>query len=181
MARRAWVIVAASLLLSVMAGTAPAVADSGHAEFEWVLLGHEGEPNKAMASNGDVIEMTSDEGSTFSIHPKTVTGGGRFTHIAADGNVVGEGDYEAVKLLSFHSYGNGTPQGLPENFFGGLAIIRVALHPDGTDLTIWGNLQIDCLLGKPPAGAEEGIRLSVPGINFNREAGGDTLFLAVED
>ncbi len=178
MVRRATWVLVVSLLLIVAAGAAPAAADSGHQEFQWVLLGHEGHPNVARASNGDVIEMTGE--GTLSIHPKTVSGGGRFTHIAADGTVVGEGDYEAVKLLSFNSYGDGTPQGTPPNLFGGLAIIRVALHPDGTDLVFEGNLQIDCLLGNPPSGAKEGTRLSVPGINFNTEAGGDTVFIAPE-
>ncbi len=175
--RVSWVLVV-SLLLTVAAGAAPAVADSGHQTFDWVLLGHEGHPNMATASNGDVIEMTG--AGSLAIHPKSVSGGGEFVHHAADGTVLGQGHYEAVKLLSFNSYGDGTPQGTPPNLFGGLAIIRVALFPDGTDLVFEGNLQIDCLLGKPPSGAKEGIRLSVPGINFNTEAGGDTVFIAPE-
>jgi hypothetical protein len=178
MVRRAAFILLASVLLTAIAGVAPAAAASEPAEFQWVLVGHEGHPNMATASNGDIIEMTGE--GTLSVHPKSATGGGRFTHLAPDGVTVrGEGDYEAVDLLSFKSYGDGTPQGVPEGF-GGLAIIRVALHPDGTDVVFEGNLQIDCLLGTPPAGAKEGIRLSVPGINFNKEAGGDTVFFAVE-
>lgn len=175
MVKRASWIVVLSLVMTVAGAAVPAAADPGHQEFQWVLLGHDGHPNVATAANGDVIEMTGE--GTLSIHPKTVTGGGEFTHITSDGDTF-EGDYVAVELLSFNSYGDGTPQGLPPELFGGLAIIRVQLFPDGTDLVLEGNLQIDCLLGKPPAGAKEGIRLSVPGINFNTEGPGDTVFIA---
>lgn len=41
-----------------------------------------------------------------------------------------------------------------------------------------GILQVDCLVGSPPAGAKEGIRLAVPGVaNFNREVSGETVFI----
>ena len=56
-------------------------------------------------------------------------------------------------------------------------MIRVELFVDGTHVAD-GTLQIDCLLGNFPAGADEGVRLAVQGgPNFNKEVSGFTLFL----
>ncbi len=64
-------------------------------------------------------------------------------------------------------------QGTPEEFEGGLALIRVYLSP-GFD----GVMQVDCLLGDPPASAKEGIRLAIHGTpNFNKEVSGETLYV----
>ncbi len=128
-------------------------------------------PAIAMSSNGDTIEV---EGSgNLNVHPKSVTGGGTFTHKDKDGNVLASGTWTATELLSFKSYGSGVPQGTPPEFEGGLALIRVHLSP-GFDAI----MQVDCLLGNPPAGAKEGIRLVVQGaLNFNKEVSGDTLYV----
>jgi hypothetical protein len=41
-----------------------------------------------------------------------------------------------------------------------------------------GNLWIYCLIGHPPASAEEGVRLSVPGIiNFNEVVSGENVYI----
>jgi len=48
---------------------------------------------------------------------------------------------------------------------------RQAHHgtPAGTTLALPGILEIECLLGNPPGGAEEGVRLLVKGvIHFNK-------------
>ena len=128
-----------------------------------------------MASNGDKVELSGE--GTFSIHPKSVTGGGTFVHRAPDGTVRGSGTWTAERLLAFHSYGNGIPQGLPADFEGGLALILVHISPSAGG-SFNGILKVYCLLGAPPKGVHEGLRLSVEGvINFNKQVSGDTLFI----
>ncbi len=133
-------------------------------------------PDVSTASNGDVIELTG--GGTLSIHPKSVTGDGTFKHMDADGKTLAEGKWKAEQLLSFHSYGSGEVQGLPEEFEGGLALIRVGLWVKG-ERVAEAVLQVDCLLGdKIPGGAKEGVRLAVQGgPNFNKEVSGFTLYV----
>ena len=84
-----------------------------------------------------------------------------------------------MELLSFHSYGSGAAQGLPEEFEGGQALILVHINPDAGGPGFDAVLQVDCLLGdKIPSGAEEGIRLNVKGgLNFNKEVSGFTIFV----
>lgn len=84
--------------------------------------------------------------------------------MAATGKTL-TGTFQARKVKSFTNYGNGTPQGAPANFFGGLLVLHVDITPD-TDPKdrIPAVLTIDCLLGAPPAGAEKGINLNVPGL-----------------
>lgn len=160
-------------------GVSRAAADSGAATYTYLIGtgGVEG-PAVAMASNGDTITMTGS--GTLSVHPKTVSGGGSFTHKNAAGTVLGSGTWTATQLLSFNSYGCGFFSGgpLPPNFCGGLALIRVHLTPSAGGPGFAAILQVDCLLGKVPAGAKEGIRLAVGnGLNFNREVHGETLFI----
>lgn len=137
-------------------------------------------PTVSTASNGDVIELAG--GGTLSIHPKSVTGKGTFKHMDADGNLLAEGKWKAEQLLSFHSYGSGAVQGLPEETEGGLALIRVSLWVAGTKVAT-AVLQVDCLLGdKIPAGATEGVRLAVQGgPNFNKEVSGFTVYVRLDD
>lgn len=136
-------------------------------------------PAIAMAANGDTVEVVG--GGTLSIHPKSVTGGGTFVHKDPSGAVLATGTWTAIKLESFHSYGDGSAQGLPDFLFGGQANIRVWITPDGAPegFGFRGTLTVDCTLGdKIPAGAEEGIRLNVSGlINFNKEISGFTVFV----
>lgn len=133
-------------------------------------------PDATMAASGDVLNMTGK--GTLSIHPKSVTGKGEFQHYDAAGNLLAEGTWKALQLLSFHSYGSGAAQGLPEEFEGGQALIRVQLYVNGTPVA-QAVLQVDCTLGdKIPAGAHEGVRLAVEGgPNFNHEVSGFTLYV----
>ncbi len=133
-------------------------------------------PTISKASNGDTIEVTGS--GTLSIHPKSVTGEGTFVHKDAEGDVVAEGTWTAEQLLSLHSYGSASAQGLPEELEGGLALIRVGLYVEG-DKVGTATLQIDCVLGdKIPNSATEGIRLAVQsGPNFNKEVSGFTVFI----
>jgi hypothetical protein len=158
-------------------GGSRALADSGAAKFIYEIGAGNTAccPDTAMASNGDTITVTGT--GTLSIHPKSVTGGGKFTHKNAAGTVLASGTWAATQLLSFNSYG--TSPGFPPGFEGGLALIRVRLMPKGTTSTFDAVLQVNCLIGKVPAGAKEGIRLAVQdGLNFNKEVpGGETLFI----
>ncbi len=130
------------------------------------------------APNGDTIEFIGE--GNFSTFPKTISGGGTFIHRNSEGEVIGTGKWTAVKLISFKPYGAGTPQGLPENFEGGRALIKVILDPDSVGESFDGTLTVTCTIGdKIPLRAEEGIRLAVREIpiNFNMEKSGATLFI----
>lgn len=134
-------------------------------------------PVLSVSRDGDTIELTG--AGTFSIHPKSVTGGGTFVHKNAEGEVIGTGTWTATDLLFFRSYGSGAVQGLPEEFEGGTARIRVRLIPDGGGEGFNGVLKVVCTLGDDiPSSAVEGIRLRViGGENFSDEVSGFTLFV----
>ena len=132
-------------------------------------------PDKAVAPNGDVVSLIGS--GTLSIHSKSVTGSGEFTHSNGSGIVLGSGSWSAEQLLSFHSYGNSAPA-VPAELEGGRALIRIHLSPKAGGAGFDAILQIDCLLGNPPPGAFEGIRLDVQGvINFNKAVSGETVFI----
>src|SRR2546421_4625306 len=137
--RRSLFSIAAAAALAVSLTGYPAtqaVADSGSRSYQFLFgagvlctLNPDFCPTLAMAANGDVIEFTGT--GTFSIHPKSVSGAGNFTHRNAAGAVLASGTWTAVDLLSFHSFGSGAVQGLPANFEGGKALLRVRLSPAG--------------------------------------------------
>lgn len=136
-------------------------------------------PVVTRARNGDEISVMGT--GTFSLFPRLVTGGGTIVHTDAAGNLVVQGTWEAVGLMGFQNYGDGTPQGLPANLFGGRLRLLVKLMPDGAPpgTVFWGIMTIDCTLGsKIPARAVEGIELHVPGvINLTEEVSGATVFV----
>jgi hypothetical protein len=137
-------------------------------------------PAKAMAPNGDIIELSGT--GTLSVFPKAVTGGGTFTHKDADGNVIGSGDWTATALVSFQDYGASPVAGFPADFRAGNALIRVHLTAAGGAVQLDGTLRITCHLPETdvPGGFVEGVRLEVDrALNFNQEAGGATLFIAL--
>ncbi len=139
-------------------------------EYDW----HAGgdffpDPDVSFAKNGDRIEINGD--GELSIHPKSVTGGGTFVHRDADGNVLAEGTWTAVKLRSFKSYGP-SPQ-FPPTFEAGRAIMAVELSPDGGGPSIAGKFTLGCVLpggeADDPGAAFEGIKLNLRGgPNFKR-------------
>jgi hypothetical protein len=94
----------------------------------------------------------------------------RFVHKTAGGTTVGSGTWAATKLLTFQSYGNAVPQGLPPTFFGGRVALNVLLTPTANpSVHLPAILQIECALGKVPPGSLEGVRLDVQDvINFNK-------------
>lgn len=133
-------------------------------------------PSIAKAGNGETIETTGT--GAISLHPKWAIGGGTFVHRDASGNILESGTWEAVKLLSYQSFGPASPSlGLPPGSEGGRALIRIRLLVDGTPLheaTLW----VTCKLGNPPRNSFEGIRLAIQdGVNFNKEVSGGTLFI----
>jgi len=134
--------------------------------------------NKAMAQNGDVVTVVGT--GTFDVTTKTATGGGTFLHKTSAGTVVGMGTWLATGLISFQSYGNATPQGLPATFYGGRVALAIVATPAGTSLQIPATLQIECELGSPLPATTEGIRLNVYDlINFNKtvEESGANLYI----
>jgi hypothetical protein len=178
--RRSLSLIAVLTLILAGLSTSAVAADSGSATYDYLIgtgilcdFDPSACPAVAMASNGDTIAMTGT--GTLSIHPKSVSGGGDFTHNFASGGSV-SGTWTAKKLLSFNGYGCGGA-GLPDDFCGGLAVIRVELFVGGSHVAD-GTLQVDCLIGAFPAGAAEGVRLAVQGgPNFNNEVSGFTLFI----
>ncbi len=169
-------LVVALVLAGSISGIIAAQADSGSQSFHYFAgagpvcgLAPNACPDVARAANGDTVDIAG--AGTLSIHDKTVTGGGTFVHRAPNGAVRVRGTWTATELLSFNSYGN-QPSPSP-SLFGGLARIRVHLSA-GIDAI----LEIDCELGKAPAGHSEGVRLVVDnGLNFNQKVSGFTVFV----
>jgi len=134
--------------------------------------------DQASAPNGDTVKVIGT--GTFDVPAKAAGGGGTFTHFAPDGSVRGTAHWNATRLVDFQFYGCGGAQ-LPDSFCGGRASIAIDITPDAAPSThIDGFVEIECLIGKFPAGAFEGIRLNVPGvIHFNKPIAesGVTLFI----
>ena len=124
--------------------------------------------NQARAENGDVVTVIGT--GTFDAGAKSATGGGTFVHKTSGGTVVGSGTWAATGLLTFQSYGNAVPQGLPPTFFGGRVALKVLLTPAANpSVHLPAILQIECALGKPLPSTVEGVRLNVQDlINFNK-------------
>ena len=125
-------------------------------------------PDIARASNGDTVTITGT--GTLTVHPKSVTGSGTYS---STNTSVGSGTWTAARLLSFKAYG--TNPAITPGATGGKALIRVQLSSGAM-----GVLRITCALPgvKVPHSFHEGVRLAVQGgPNFNKEAGGITLFI----
>jgi hypothetical protein len=182
MKRRLAFVSALMLALFVLA-PAGAVADPNNAAGTWEL--HLEVPNVSEAPNGDRVSVTGS--GIFSIHPKSVTASGTFTHTDAEGNVVGAGAWTADELLSFEFYGCGVIESLgatlPPNFCGGALKLDVTLTPTGTTLALDGKLTIFCIVGpQAPSSHDEpsgeGITLVVPGVaNFNEIVSGMNIYI----
>jgi hypothetical protein len=174
-------------LMSAILPVAAVSADSIHntsSSFQW-HIGDSflaavnptfGAPSVTMTYNGDRVSINGT--GTLSLDPSSVTGGGKFVHRDSSGNIKAMGTWQADSLISFVSYGPGTPQGLPSNFFGGKAIFQVTLLVGGKPVHD-GILTVFCQLGEPPKGVDEGVRLVVQGtpFNFNKQLSGFTVFV----
>jgi hypothetical protein len=148
-------------------------------------------PDVTRAANGDTIEITG--AGTLSIFPKSVAGGGTFTHKNPAGGIIAFGVWTAKELLSFHDFGTAVPF-FPPNVHGGLAIMRVHLTPSTGGAGVDAILEVDCAINQPGFNFEinqpgfnadvhknpEGIRLAVEGgPNFNEKVSGFTVFIAI--
>ncbi len=176
--RFALIVMVAAALLALAA--TPAVAGNTRGTFLLVMEA----PNFGRAPNGDRVMVTG--GGSFSLHPKSVTASGEFTHLDPAGNVRGGGTWTATELLSFNFYGCrfipalGVDLG-DDNLCGGAVKLRVVLdtplgqHP--------GILTVFCIVGpNAPTShndpSEEGVTLDVPGvINFNHADTGDNIWV----
>jgi hypothetical protein len=163
------------LVLSILAlgpGVRRASPDSGSAPFQYMAGGGAicgffpgACPDIATADNGDSIEISGT--GMLTIHPKSVGGAGTFKHKDANGNLLESGTWTAQELVSFVPY-----VVLSNNFAGGEALIRVHLS-SGSDAI----LTVTCAIGAPP-GHTEGSTLNIQDvINFNKHAGGITLYV----
>ncbi len=133
-------------------------------------------PAIAMADNGDTL--TIQAGGDLNPVAKTASGSGTFVHKDADGNVLATGTFTATSLVFFKSYGTTVIGG--NTLEGGLSLINVhGVSESGVEFN--GVLRVDCVLGHPPAGADEGFRLVVQtfDLNFNKEVHGATVFVPV--
>jgi hypothetical protein len=179
--RSALVLVFAACVLMVAPGRAVADPNNEGATFQL----HIEVPNVAEAPNGDRVAITGM--GVFSVHPKSVTASGTFTHTTSAGTGVGAGAWTATELLSFEFYGCGVVESvgvtLPPNFCGGALKLEVTLTPTRTNLAFRGILTIFCIVGpQAPEShndpSEEGVALVVPGIvNFNKQVGGMNIYI----
>jgi len=141
-------------------------------------LGPTGCPDVSRASNGDTLSFAGR--GSFTPGDDDAEGRGTFTHTSAAGAVLAHGTWKAEELVSFVSFGSGSAQGLPSNFEGGIAVLKIELRPSSGG-EVRAVLLISCALGTLPAGTFEGITLNVGFINFNTPVSGFTLFIQVPE
>ena len=184
---RRLLLAAGALSVLLFSGIAPAYATTSGGTFHWeagaadVCFVEEAAcPDIAMASNGDTVSVRAE--GDLNAATGIASGGGTFEHRNSAGTLLGSGTFTATRLLAFSFYGC-DGHGLPSNLCGGRAALAVHLvgHPannPSATIELDGILQVGCLLGSPPSGVDEGVRLNVKDlINFNKSVGGDTVFI----
>jgi len=156
-------------LVGIAPGAASAAsAADNHAAYVWVVGAvPAGSSDTAKAPDGSTVTLMGS--GTLQAGPElSATGGG--TYSLSSG---GSGTWQVTGMLGFVSYGSGSAQGLPANFFGGEAKLSVLLSNGAS-----GVLTIVCELGSPPAGHMEGVTLILgPGGEFTMADGGNTVFI----
>ena len=178
---------AAGLLCLGPASALAANANGNHDAYSW----HVGVPfvpgfpaTAIAAGPGGTIEM-SGSGQLQAGPNNSASGGGSYVLLDAQGNpIAGSGGAWSVVpgqqgMLGFVSYGCGNlgPNPVPPDFCGGEARLRIVLA-GGALAGQEGVLTIMCLVGSPPGGKDEGIRLILGnGTNFPRTEEGATLFI----
>jgi hypothetical protein len=176
--RLALVPVVALALFALLPGAAMAGSTTG--SFLLVMEN----PNFGRAPTGDRIMITG--GGSFSVHPKSISAEGAFTHFDPGGNVVAFGTWTATDLLSFDFYGCRFIPALGvdlgnDNLCGGAVKMRVVLDTPVGEVP--GILTVFCIVGPhaphshnvPPG---EGVTLNVPGIaNFNHTDHGMNIYI----
>jgi hypothetical protein len=185
MRRLILVLVAAAATLMLTPGAAVADPNNDAATFEL----HLELPNVSQAPNGDQIAVTGS--GEFSVHPKSVTASGGFTHTDSQGGLIASGTWTSSELLSFEFYGCGVIPSLgatlPPDFCGGAlklrALFTVTAPAPIAGFQVEGVLTIFCIIGpQAPATHDdpsgEGISLVVPGIaNFNKIVSGMNVYI----
>jgi hypothetical protein len=138
--------------------------------------------NTSAAASGGTATVTGS--GTFSVHPKTATGGGAFTLTQP----AVSGTCAALDTLAFQPYGCGVLFGEPitPNFCGGMLKMRVLLTPTSPAglQPLEGILTIVCIIGDVPGQyfksnlATEGIELLIPSVgNYDRQLAGMNVFI----
>ncbi len=120
-------------------------------------------------SSGSKIVVAG--GGSFDTVAGTVVASGSFAEFDASGSVIAHGSWKATAFVSFVSYGGPSP-----GFQGGQLMLTVTLFPMGGPAQPSTAMSVTCLVGSPPAGAEEGVTVA----NFTVKTGpgtrGATLF-----
>ena len=140
----------------------------------------------AQASNGDTIKVIFT--GHFEVKDHEAEGNGTFEHFNSSGTLLEFGTFQAHHLISFTDFGTSPP---PPTFHGGTALIQVrGVRYDNSDPNLTttskfkATLRVDCLVGNPPAGLEEGINFAIsggPNLDEKPRNHGATLFVATED
>jgi hypothetical protein len=177
-ALRILAIVVATAVLALSTVTAYATENNNEsARYQY----HVEVPNISESADGDRVTVMASTG-TFSVHPKTASGGGTFT-LTNDGTTL-TGTWTALDTIAFQPYGCGVLFGdpIPPNFCGGKLQLRVLLTAGGRQME--GMLTIVCIIGDVPGqyfvsrNATEGILLNVPGVeNYNQQVSGMNVFI----
>jgi hypothetical protein len=158
----------AAVFLTLVTGALLKPSAFASSETETYQL-HMEVPQVTQAANGDTVNITGT--GVFSVNPKSTTATGTYTSTAS-----GSGTWVATQLLSFVPYGC-----LPApnaNFCGGKLMLRVLLTDSTSGQQFAGVLWVFCLIGNPPASAEEGARLEINGVNnFNRIVSGGNVYV----
>jgi hypothetical protein len=164
------IVAAAAMTVSAAPALAGQATDN-HALYTWVTGAvPAGSSDTAMAADGSTIAL-SGSGQLQAGPGHFANGGGTFT-LTRGGQTV-SGRFTVTGIGGFVSYGSGAAQGLPANFFGGQAQLRVSLDNGSSGL-----LTVTCVLGSPPAGHSEGIAVILgSGGAFTKEVSGNTLFI----
>lgn len=156
-------------LVGAVPGVAIAAnATDNHTSYVWVVGAvPSGSSDMAMAPDGSTVTLTGS-GMLQAGPGRSANGGGTYSMSGG-----GSGTWTVTGMLGFVSYGSGSAQGLPANFFGGEARLQVLLS-NGAN----GVLTITCALGSPPAGHMEGVTLILgQGGEFTMRDGGNTVFI----
>jgi hypothetical protein len=181
------------LTLSLVVGAAKARAEeqvtrfdvSAGDPFTEAFSGAAGLGDVAQASNGDTIKVIF----TGHFDVNEAEGNGTFEPFSSSGRLLEFGSFQAHHLISFTDFG--TSAGLSPTFHGGTALILVrGVRYDNSDPSLnttakfKATLRVDCLVGNPPAGVEEGINFAISGgLNFDEKPSnhGFTAFVATAD
>ena len=163
----------------ILTTSIPLQADPPGSEYQFLLgsaLGAGFPEVLSMAADGSTIELIGQ--GTFTLGPKSISGGGTYTIWDADGDVLFEGDWEATQLEAFHSYASDPPESLPA-FEGGKMNAKIELEGLGeAHLTVW------CALGpKTPPGVIDLVRVDIGSWHFDEIANdfSPTVFVRLAD